>query len=557
MPDLGRATFLLGFLLFVVALSAQAQSPPKESKATGSASGRVTVDGKPKSGIEIWAQPERQSSSRSVRATADEDGRFLLTGLAPGRYKISPWPRTYVSAGRAMFARGPIDKVLVLAEGEAVEGIDFALEPGGIITGRVTDAEGRPVGGEFVTLIQIIETERDGIRRDSWTFNTNKSGVYRVSALPAGRYILSAGGPPYIHTRMRPDDGRLAYPRTFHPDVADVAEAKVIELAAGTEAANVDIKLGPPIRHYAVTGRLIDAETGRAVPNGLFALDSLGEGSARKATQTSHMSDDKGEFRIEGLMPGRYAAFANVHDQSEFYSEPVIIVVSEEDVSGVELKLLRGGASVSGRVVIEGISDPATVKLPQLGMRVSPSAPGPYLQTHSASARFGADGAFLIGGLPPGQALFYLVGESDLKGFTLLRVERGGVEQPDGIALAPNEQVTDARVVIAYRYGAEIVRGQVKVEGGTLPIDAYIMIDSLRIGPDGQYSGPSAIVDSRGHFTLEGVTAGDYELTLTVYAQSIGPLTRRYTPAKHLVKVAKGKENNVVLTLNLAAPYER
>jgi 5-hydroxyisourate hydrolase-like protein (transthyretin family) len=288
MPALGRATVLLGFLLFGVAAGAQAQSPPKESKGTGSIAGRVTVDGKPKSGIEIVAQPEKTTSRSFVRATTDEDGRFLLTGLGPGRYWVRPWSRIHVSAGRAMFRREPDGKDLILAEGEVVEGIDFALETGGIITGRVTDAEGRPVATERVTLTQIIESERGGI---SHRYTTNKSGVYLIYALPAGRYILSAGGPPDISARLLPAGGRPAYSRAFHSDVTDVAQAKVIELAAGTEAANVDIKLGRPIRLRSIAGRLIDAETGLAVPNGSFIFSSLGEDSRLAATRTGHRSD--------------------------------------------------------------------------------------------------------------------------------------------------------------------------------------------------------------------------------------------------------------------------
>jgi hypothetical protein len=553
MLALKHGTILLGFLLsFGAAISAQTQSPPKESKATGSVAGRVTVDGKPKSGIEIVAYPERSTSHSSARAATDEDGRFLLTGLWPGRYEVSPWSRIHVSAGRAMFGRGPIGKVLILAEGEVVERIDFALETGGIITGQVTDAEGRPVAAERVTLTQIIETERGDTSRHSWLLDkTDKRGVYRIYGLPAGRYILSAGGPPNIISRLRPADGRTIYTRAFHHDVTDEAQAKVIELAAGTEVANVDIKLGPPIRLHAVAGRLIDAETGRTVPNGFFIFESLGEDSRRGPTSTGHRSDDKGEFRIEGLMPGRYAAFAKSDDQSGFYSEPVTIVVSEEDVSGVELKLLRG-ASISGRVVIEGTGDLAALpKLPQLGVATAPSAPGEHLWAHSASARFGADGSFLIRGLRGGKARFHLIGESEVKGFTLARVERGGVEQAGGIDLASNEQVTDVRLVIVYGYGAEIVRGQIKVEGGALPNDARITVDSLRIRPDGPHIGPSANVDSRGHFTIEGITVGDYELTVSVRDAS----WKSTLTAKHLVNVAKGKETNVVLTLNLGAKF--
>jgi len=544
MPALVRATILFGFLLFGVTAGAQTPSSPKESKATGSATGRVTVDGKPKSGIEVEARHQFQTSRGYAKAKTDEDGRFLLTGLEPGRYMVITASPIYVDFSNNRF--GPNGKALILAEAEAVEGIDFALATGGVITGRVTDANGQPVVEERVTLTQLIEVAHGashGISRHSSSeAETDDRGVYRIYGLSAGRYILSAGGPSLtVGSSVAPV--RPVYTRAFHPDVADEARAKVIELAAGTEAAGVDIKLGPPIRVHAIAGRLIDAETGRPAPNISFSFGPLGEDSRLAGGLTSCRSDDKGKFRIEGLMPGRYTFFAMSEDQSGFYSEPTTVALSEEDINGVELNLLRG-ASIGGRAVIEGTADPAVLaKLPQLRVMTFPSVPGLIHSAQPAVAQFGPDGSFLIRGLRGGKTSLHLDG-LNLKGFTLLRVERGGVEQPGGIDLAPNEQVTDARLVIAY--GAEIVRGQIKAPGGAIPEGARMMVFSRRVGPDGSGNGPSAEVDSRGQFTLEGLTVGDYELTLI--GSHMPPQQE-----KHLVNVAPGKETNVVLTLNLGA----
>jgi hypothetical protein len=121
----------------------------------------------------------------------------------------------------------------------------------------------------------------------------------------------------------------------------------------------------------------------------------------------------------------------------------------------------------------------------------------------------------------------------------------------DRIDLAPDEQVTDVRLVIAY--GAETVRGQVKVGGGVLPEGARIMVFSRRAGPDGSGGGPSAEVDSRGQFTLEGMTVGDHELTLSVFPGGASNALPPTPPVKQLVSVLKGKETTVILTLNLGA----
>ena len=43
--------------------------------------------------------------------------------------------------------------MIVVAAGESVDGIDFALVGGGVITGRVTDSDGRPLIEERLNLI--------------------------------------------------------------------------------------------------------------------------------------------------------------------------------------------------------------------------------------------------------------------------------------------------------------------------------------------------------------------------------------------------------------------
>src|SRR5207253_2130930 len=65
-------------------------------------------------------------------------------------------------------------------------------------------------------------------------------------------------------------------------------------------------------------------------------------------------TDTRGEFKFDGLGPGRYGAYvASEYDGSDFYSDPAYFEVVDRDVGGVEIKAIRG-LTLSGVVVAEG-----------------------------------------------------------------------------------------------------------------------------------------------------------------------------------------------------------
>src|SRR5690242_16658339 len=76
---------------------------------------------------------------RERSTTTDVDGKYELTDLAPGRYNITAFKSSYVSAAwgqtQPMQPGTPID----VKAGQTVERIDFTLQRGGVITGRIFD----------------------------------------------------------------------------------------------------------------------------------------------------------------------------------------------------------------------------------------------------------------------------------------------------------------------------------------------------------------------------------------------------------------------------------
>lgn len=556
MGFLARTLFIASILLLYSIPSSIAQDSKKE--ATGSISGRVKVGGTPAARVTVVLRvSDRGQSQQVAKTTTDEDGRFTIKAVPAGSYMISPHTPALVAGTDN--SPGPSHTVS-LSEGEDVDGIDFSLIKGGVITGRVTDADGRPLIEQRVQLIPIDER---GQRMPTPFFNpgmftTDDRGVYRLFGLMPGRYKVSVGDAPDGTVRIGFGGG--SYPRTFHPDVSDEGRATIVELSSGSEAAGIDIKLGRASKTYVATGRIVDADTGKPIANVQYGHGALNKDQRMTSGfgWTGNRSTASGDFRIDGLTPGRYAAFVVATEQVDFYSEAAVFEVTDSDVSSIEIKTRRG-STISGHVVVEGSDDPDVLaRLSKLQLRAAVMTE--ELTTPSMAAiAISVDGGFLITGLRPGKAriLFNALGSEAGRGFTLIRVEREGINQRDGIEVTAGENVSGVRVVLGY--GVCIIRGLVKVEGGELPPNTRLSVLVRKLDSEMR---KSAILDARGRFSIDSLMPGEYELTVNSMRMlpsppGLPPPPILQTPnrplAKQNVAVTNGVETNVTLVVDLSA----
>lgn len=128
-------------------------------QGTAAVSGRVTIKGGPAKGIKVFFQPQQTTGAGTNETTpgakTNENGYFRITGLPAGRYvPISLTPGYIMSKGWTDYtmARGA---AFDIAEGEVIENFDIELTPGGVITGRVTDSNNRPLVEEQVQLWRL------------------------------------------------------------------------------------------------------------------------------------------------------------------------------------------------------------------------------------------------------------------------------------------------------------------------------------------------------------------------------------------------------------------
>ena len=60
---------------------------------------------------------------------------------------------------------------------------------------------------------------------------------------------------------------RTYYAVTFYGNTSDATKASVVELQDGTEATNIDIRVGRAANTFVASGRVVDAENGQPIPN--------------------------------------------------------------------------------------------------------------------------------------------------------------------------------------------------------------------------------------------------------------------------------------------------
>jgi hypothetical protein len=561
MRTLFHSARVVALAALIIGFSHQTLAQESRKEPSGAISGRVMLGDKPVPRVVVMLTPSNQPVSTRTppaRATTDEDGNYRVTKVPPGSYNVMPYTLAFVVPTEAAFG-GP-GKNVTLGEGEEVDGVDFSLTKGGVITGRVTDADGRPVIEQRVNILRVDERGQRVVASsyfNYYMFTTDDRGVYRLYGLTPGRYKVSAGEAMESGS-VRFGFGGGTYKRTFHPDVADESRAAIVEVKAGGESSDIDIKLGSTSKTFVATGRVVDADSGKPLSNVMYGYGALvGQQQTLGAYGwTNNRTNADGQFRIDGLNAGRFAAFAVSTEQSDFYSEPAVFEVTDSDVNGLEIKVRRG-SSISGLAVIEG-SDNADVlsRLSKLELRV-------FVQTQDVSSpivapiSIGPDGSFRITGLRPGKVHITLATyPTPQKGFSLLRVEREGVTQQAGIEVGSGENVSGVRVVIGY--GTAVVRGQIKVQGNEPTPDLRFRVLARRLADEGPMS-LSATADVRGSFRFEGLIAGQYELTvLPMYvtpSSSAGPPAPGRIPqmtlAKQIVTVAEGTETEVTLNIDL------
>jgi len=525
------------FFTFAIAVCAHAQTVPAKDP-TATITGKVTIKNKGAPGIAVALRNNQDShrQTSNYRAVTNDDGEYRITDVPVGSYQIRTVAPAFVASGDRY------GRQLIVNKGETIEHIDFTLVPGGVITGKVTDTDGRPVIEIEVFVVPLEARER------AWqgeSVLTDDRGVYRIFGLAAGTYRIGAG---------RDDGGafygrsHVSYKRTYYPAAAELAQATPIDVAEGSEATNIDVTLNRPLTTYTVSGRIVNATTGQPVPNLGYGVTYYHDANSTSSWDNGAVSNERGEFKFEGLLPGKYSVSVSASKDSNWRADPIRFEVRDQDVGDLVIKA-SAASSVSGVLVIEGTTDKELLtQLARTGLSVSVSRSSDDVQS-SGSSTIAADGRFWITGLQSGLVTFSV---SNSEHFRLVRVEQNGVMQPRGVELKDGQQLEGLKVVVQYANAS--LRGAIEIENGPLPENGQLTVALRTPGSLDRGFGGAARVDARGQFLIEGLVPGNYVLNVGAYIPGSPPT---FVKKSQDVVVTAGAANNVTVTLDLKSNTTR
>jgi hypothetical protein len=313
----------------------------------GAISGRVTAaDGAPIPDVSVNVRDI--DGARTRYGTTAADGTYAIRGLPSGRYTI-----TYAQSSYQALA--PAEQVTVTAP-NTTSLANSVLSEGGAIAGKVTDPDGKPVAGVYVS---VLHTTIGAVPNGS--SYTNAAGEYTTPAtLPNGSYVVKFQ-PPTSDTGCH-----LAI--EYSGNAATAAAATRVQMSAATTVSGIDAKLD-----YGglIGGRITDATSGLPLYGTVQVYDATG---ALVVTGVTGMA---GHYRtVAGLPPGAYRVQFRVERYvTMFYGGATVLEAAARVPSGtsnISMALPRGG-TLTGRITAADTGAPlehAAVTLYGAGDRV-------------------------------------------------------------------------------------------------------------------------------------------------------------------------------------------
>jgi protocatechuate 3,4-dioxygenase beta subunit len=398
------------------------------------------------------------------------------------------------------------------------DAVDRAMPKGtGTLRGRVVDANGLPVRRAQVIALRsgagTVTNSAPGANGPTQiqgppsilSATTDADGRWQIQNLPAGEFQINASKAGYVNASYGQQAPRDPVKRVTLADGQTLDKIDFVMPRGGVVAGRISDEFGEPLANAQ-----IQVQRYQYGPGGEKQLTF-----AQSGVQGQIMTDDLGQFRVFGLMPGEYVVSASVRSIN-----PGIANANDGDRDGYPPTFYPGTPNVTeATTVTVGAGEEASLqfslqpaRLARITGRVVDSQGRPVtnamlmLSTSSGNggvvssgAQVRGDGSFVLNGVPPGEHTLVVRPQPRAMGddpeFASMPVSVGGDDISD-------LTITTSRGVI--------LRGRVVFEGA-----AQRPTNTVRINPQ-PTDGARAGMAFAGNDQANGVVGTDGVFQLRV-----------------------------------------
>jgi hypothetical protein len=496
-------------------------------------SGRITTsDSQPLTNARV-SVIRSGSNTAGQTLKVDSNGNFRSRPLEPGLY--------VVFASVPGLIREPVSTPTPFVRpGDTV---DIKLVKGGVITGTVKNANGDGLVAISVRAIRVKGANGEPIPFPTSLREglTDDRGIYRLFSLPAGTYIVSAGG------QSRPFGVVPTAYEGFVPTYAASATrdtAMEIQVTSGSES-QADVQFREE-RGHVISGAVNGAPTSEGLQQWAAGVTVFDLRTRSEVGSVSAQSFNNYSFALYGVPDGDYEIYAtHLSNASDQMASPSMrIKIQGADVTGVRLTVAPL-ASLEGKVTFE--SNPqascgkhratALVETTINGRRFEPRQPAkdappsdvPALARNSnRSSAVDASGVFSLKNLQAGTYQIEPAAPASgwyVRSITLARNVAANISR-DGFLLKRGDHVSG--LTVAFAEGAAKLKGHLSAaEGQSLPLKLRVyLVPEDRESAGNLYRFYEAAAERDGSFTLDNVAPGRYLLVARRAEESESGLTR-------------------------------
>ena len=223
-------------------------------------------------------------------ALTDAEGRFQFENLPETQAMLVARKPGYFSEMELRQGMGRMTPTLITS---GMGSVTVKLSPAGVVTGRVTAADGEPVESAGVSLkVRMIQNGRRQLVNRNGA-GTDEDGYFRIGNLQPGTYYLYSNG----FSRLSAATDEVFSP-AYYPGVNDVAGASAIEVRAGsTSVADLTLRKEKAYRVSGVVTGLL--------PNQMAQVQLLGPDGDHIPVQ-SLARGDTNTFELRRVPAGSY-----------------------------------------------------------------------------------------------------------------------------------------------------------------------------------------------------------------------------------------------------------